>query len=155
MPGSRRDGRALTGAAWVAAWTAQIGMAAILSQTLFFKFTYAPETRYIFATIGGRPAATAVGIVELACVVLLLVPRTAAAGALLALGTMMGAIGTHLTRIGVVVVDPETGRGDGGLLFSLALAVAAMACLVLVLRRGEWLPRVRARLGARGGGASS
>lgn len=155
MSERRRDGRTPTGPARVVAWAAQIGMAAILAQTLFFKFTYAPETRYIFATIGGRPAATAVGIVELACVVLLLAPKTAAAGALLALGTMAGAIGTHLTRIGIVVIDPETGRGDGGFLFTLALSVAAMAVLVLVLRRGEWMPRVRGLLSARGGGASS
>ena len=121
-------------------WTAQVVMAAILAQTLFFKLTYAPETRYIFAKIGGRPAATATALVELACVLLLLHPRTASFGAALAIGTMAGAIATHLFLIGVVVPDPATGRGDGGLLFGLALTVAVFGLVVLALRRSEWRP---------------
>ena len=115
-------------------WTAQIGVAGILAQTLFFKFTYAPETQVIFADRGARPAATAVGIVELVCVVLLLVPRTAAAGAALALLTIGGAIFTHLTSLGIAIVDPTTGESDGGLLFGLAIAVAVGSLIVLAFR---------------------
>jgi hypothetical protein len=115
-------------------WAAQIGVAGILAQTLFFKFTYAPETQVIFADRGGRPAATAVGIVELICVVLLLVPRTSAAGAALALLTIGGAIFTHLTSLGIAIVDPTTGESDGGLLFGLALAVAVGSLIVLAFR---------------------
>ena len=48
---------------------------------------------------------------------LLLFPRTAWAGALLAAGVMVGAIGSHLTKLGIVV------QNDGGLLFALALSV--------------------------------
>jgi uncharacterized membrane protein YphA (DoxX/SURF4 family) len=120
-------------------WVAQIGVAAILAQTLFFKFTYAPETQVIFGERGGRPAATAVGIVELICVVLLLIPRTAALGAVLALATIMGAIFTHLTALGIQVVDPQTGEGDGGLLFGLALT-AALGSLVVLAYRWRQLP---------------
>ena len=55
-------------------WGFQIAVAAILAQTLFFKFTYAPETQVIFSGRGGRPAATLVGLIELICAILLLVP---------------------------------------------------------------------------------
>src|SRR5512144_2642807 len=114
-------------AARLAAWAAQLAMAGILAQTLYFKLTYAPETRFIFARLGGRPAATAAACVELLCAILLLVPRTSPAGALIALGTTGGAVLAHLFVIGIAVPDPATGRGDGGLLFGLALTVAILA----------------------------
>jgi putative oxidoreductase len=115
-------------------WAAQVIVALILAQTLFFKFTYAPETQVIFANRGGRPAATAVGVVELICVILLLVPRTAAIGAALSLLVIGGAIFTHLTSLGIQVVDPTTGEGDGGLLFGLAVVVAVGSVVVLAVR---------------------
>lgn len=115
-------------------WSAQVLAAVILAQTLYFKFTYAPETRHIFGPLGGRPAATFVGLLELACVAQLLVPRTAAFGAVLALALMGGALMTHLTMIGVAVTNPDTGESDGGLLFGLALVVALCALVVLAFR---------------------
>ena len=111
------------------------------AQTLFFKFTYAPETQVIFGGRGGRPAATAVGLAELLCVILLLVPRTAAIGAALSLFVISGAIFTHLTSLGIQVVDPATGTGDGGLLFGLALTVA-LGSLVVLFFRWRQLPLV-------------
>jgi hypothetical protein len=124
-------------------------VAVILAQTLVFKFTYAPETRFIFESRGGRPAATLVGLAELACVVLLLVPRTAAVGAAFALAVIGGAILTHLTSLGIEVTNPDTGEGDGGLLFGLAVAVAAGSLVVLALRwrRLPFVGRLRERLG--------
>jgi hypothetical protein len=136
----------LTTGKLAASWAAQVGVALILAQTLYFKFTYAPETQVIFGPRGGRPAATAVGLAELLCVVLLLVPRTAALGALLALLVIGGAIFTHLTSLGVQVIDPATGQGDGGLLFVLALLVAAGSVVVLALRWPE-LPLARRLFG--------
>src|SRR5262245_14086409 len=99
--------RAATGPLGLAraiSWGAQVVVAVILAQTLFFKFTYAPETQVIFGDRGGRPAATAVGVLELVCVILLLVPRTAAWGAALALFVISGAIFTHLTSLGIQIV---------------------------------------------------
>jgi uncharacterized membrane protein YphA (DoxX/SURF4 family) len=130
---------------WLSAvvpWLGQAAVALILAQTLFFKFTYAPETRVIFHDRGGRPAATLVGVVELLCVILLLIPRTAALGALLALLVISGAIFTHLTALGIQIVDPVTGESDGGLLFGLALAVAFASVVVLCYRWRE-LPLLR------------
>lgn len=124
-------------------WVGQIVVALILAQTLFFKFTYAPETQVIFGDRGGRPAATAVGLVELLCLVLLLVPRTAALGAALSLLVISGAIFTHLTSLGIQVIDPITGESDRGLLFILAVIVALGSSVILAFRWRE-LPYLRA-----------
>ena len=69
----------------------QLLAAAILLQTLFFKFTGAEESVYIFSTLGVEPAGRiGSGVVELIAALLLLVPSTVAAGALVALGVMAG-----------------------------------------------------------------
>lgn len=122
------------------AWGLQLLVAVILLQTLFFKFTGAEESRYIFTTLLGEQEALGrigSGVIELVAAVLILIPRTAALGALLALGTISGAIFSHLTRLGVVVKD------DGGLLFALALVVFAASAAILLIRRHQ-LPLVGA-----------
>jgi uncharacterized membrane protein YphA (DoxX/SURF4 family) len=128
----------------IVSWLCRLGVAGILGQTLFFKLTYAPETQLIFGPLGGRPAATAVALMELVAVVLLLIPRTVAYGALLALATIGGAILSHLTWLGFEIVDPSTGQGDGGLLFILALIVAGGSSVLLWLHRRtllQWIKR--------------
>jgi len=122
----------LTPAARRLSWAAQIAVAAILLQTLFFKFTGAPESVYIFETLGLEPVGRiGSGVAELVASVLLLVPGTAALGALVAAGVITGALGAHLTKLGIEV------QGDGGLLFALALVVFFGSLLVLWLRRRE------------------
>ncbi len=124
--------RPMTKAATLVSWVAQLVAAAILLQTLFFKFTGAEESRFIFSTLGVEPwGRFASGGIELVAALLLLVPRTAAAGAALALGVMAGALLAHLSLLGIEV------QGDGGLLFVLALVVFACAGLVAWLRRIE------------------
>jgi hypothetical protein len=130
----------------LAPWVPQVVVAVILAQTLFFKFTYAPETQVIFGPRGGRLAAMAVGLMELVCVILLLIPRTAAIGAVLSVFVISGAIFTHLTSLGIQVVDPTTGEGDGGLLFGLAVIVALGSLAVLFFRWRE-LPLVGRQTG--------
>ncbi|MCB9182647.1 MAG: DoxX family protein [Flavobacteriales bacterium] len=104
-----------------------IAAAIILLQTLWFKFTAAPESVYIFSTLGAEPVGRiGSGVAELIAALLLLVPRTAWMGAALALGIMSGAILSHLTVLGIEVM------GDGGTLFALAIAVAVCAAFVLV-----------------------
>jgi hypothetical protein len=116
----------------VAAWTLQVLVALILFQTLFFKFTGAEESVYIFRTLGMEPwGRIGSGVAELISVGLLLHPRTAALGAALSLGVISGAIVSHLTRLGVVVKD------DGGLLFALAVVVFLGSAAVLFIRRTQ------------------
>jgi hypothetical protein len=116
----------------VLSWALQILVALILGQTLFFKFSGAPESVYIFSTLGLEPGGRyASGIAELVAAMLLLIPSTAAIGATLALCVITGALVSHLTRLGIVVQD------DGGLLFALALIVFASSAAIIALRRAQ------------------
>ncbi len=116
----------------IASWVAQVLAAVIMGQTLFFKFSGAPEPIYIFTTLGVEPwGRFATAIFELIAVVLLLVPRAAALGGLLTIGLMVGAIGSHITKLGIVVKD------DGGLLFGMAVVALVCGIAVTFLRRGQ------------------
>jgi putative oxidoreductase len=107
-------------------WMARLVAALILLQTLFFKFTAAEESVYIFTTVGMEPwGRIGVGIFEFIAAILLIIPATAWMGGILALGLMLGAIGMHLTILGIEV------KGDGGYLFALALAVALCSIFVV------------------------
>src|SRR5947199_10618062 len=131
---------------WVKAlsWGCRLIAAVILLQTLFFKFTAAPESVYIFTKLGmfihtyipfasistvevsGRIGS---GIMELIAAVLLLTPRFVWAGAVLAMAATGGAIVSHLTFLGIEV------QGDKGLLFFLAIAVLVTSAIALYLHR--------------------
>src|SRR5499427_9515444 len=114
----------------VVSWGLQLLAAGILLQTLFFKFTASEESVYIFSTLGAEPVGRiGSGVVELIASVLLLVPATVPFGALLSMGVMAGAIVSHLTVLGIEV------KGDGGLLFGLALTAFVGSAIVLVIRR--------------------
>ena len=130
----------LTRAQLVTSWILQLIAAGILFQTLFFKFTGAEESVYIFTKVGAEPwGRIGSGVMELVAVVLLLIPVTSWLGALIALAAISGAIVSHLTILGIVV------RDDGGLLFALALIVFAASLGILFLRRHE-LPLVGTHL---------
>ena len=122
-------------------WALQLVVAGILLQTLFFKFTGAAESVYIFSTLGMEPFGRyASGVAELIAAALLLIPGCATFGALLALGVISGAIVSHLTVLGIEV------QGDGGLLFALAIVVFIGSLAILALRWRE-VPLVGAILG--------
>jgi uncharacterized membrane protein YphA (DoxX/SURF4 family) len=105
---------------------ARFGAAAILLQTLFFKFTAAPESVYIFSTLGIEPVGRiGSGIAELISAILLIWPSKSLIGSLLSFGVMMGAIVSHLLFLGIEV------QGDGGLLFSLALIVSLFNLVII------------------------
>ena len=116
-------------------WICRVVVALILFQTLFFKFTGAEESKYIFTTVMGAEyeaiGRIGSGIVELIAAILLLIPSTASIGAVLALGTITGAILSHLTKLGIVVKD------DGGLLFILAIVVFLLSGVTLLLHRKD------------------
>ncbi|MDP4217186.1 MAG: DoxX family protein [Bacteroidota bacterium] len=106
-------------------WILRILAALILLQTLFFKFSAAEESVYIFSTLGMEPwGRIGSGIIELIASILLLVPATTVIGALLGLGVMSGAVFFHLTRLGIEV------KNDHGQLFIYALLVF-FSCAIL------------------------
>jgi hypothetical protein len=118
----------------VLSWVLQAVVAVILLQTLFFKFTGAPESVYIFSKLGAEPWGRIVsGLFELVAAALLLFPRTVAVGALMSLGVISGAIFSHLTVLGVALTEV----GDHGELFALALVVFVGSAVVLFIRRRE------------------
>ncbi len=124
----------------IVGWVCRIAAAVILLQTLFFKFTAAPESVYIFTKVGLEPyGRIGSGVAELIAAILILIPATTWIGAGLALAVMFGAIFSHLTILGIDVM------GDGGLLFGLAVAVAACSVVLLFLQRRR-LPLIGARL---------
>lgn len=107
-------------------WLLRIVVAAILVQTLYFKFTGAAESIYIFKTLGMEPyGRIGSGIIELVSSILILIPRTTLLGALLGLGVMIGAIVSHVFVLGIEV------QNDGGTLFMLAL-ITFLCCSILV-----------------------
>ena len=111
-------------------WIFQVVSAVILLQTLFFKFTGAPESIYIFETVGLEPLGRyGSGFVEGVAGILLLIPAFAWLGAALAAGVMSGAIFFHLTSLGIEVLD------DGGTLFAMALIVFFFSLGILYIRR--------------------
>lgn len=90
-------------------------VAGILLQTLFFKFSGAAESVYIFSALDAEPyGRIGSGVIELIAAVLIL-SRQTVWGLLLSLGTMTGAILSHIFVLGINV------QNDGGLLFTLAL----------------------------------
>lgn len=106
--------------------------AVIMLQTLYFKFTGAPESVYIFSQAGIEPwGRIGTGVAELIASLLLLVPATVAVGAVMALGLMFGAVATHLFILGVEV------QGDGGQLFVYALIVLTSSLILLFLHRDQ------------------
>ena len=136
--------RPMTTPILIFSWACRIVAAIILLQTLFFKFTAAPESVYIFTKLGAfvhtylpfAPIGTVEvsarigsGIMELVAAVLLLTPRFVWAGAILAMAATGGAIVSHLTFLGIEV------QGDKGLLFFLAIAVLVTSVIALFLHR--------------------
>jgi uncharacterized membrane protein YphA (DoxX/SURF4 family) len=106
-------------------WILRILAAIIMLQTLYFKFSGAEESVYIFSKLSMEPwGRIGIGIIELVASLLVLVPRTTALGAMLGLGVMGGAIFFHLTRLGIVV------QGDHGQLFIYAMLVF-ISCAIL------------------------
>ena len=125
----------------IISWVLQIIVAAILFQTLFFKFTGAKESVYIFSTLGIEPwGRIGSGVIELIASILLLIPSTVALGAILSLGVISGAIFSHLTKLGIALPAVD----DRGELFALAVVVFVCSAAVLILHRRE-IPLIGSR----------
>lgn len=110
---------------WVT-WLLRLIVAVILLQTLYFKFTGAEESVYIFSTLGMGPyGRIGSGIAELIASILIVYPKTTWIGALIGMGVMIGALASHLFVLGIEV------QNDGGTLFILAL-ITFICCSLLV-----------------------
>jgi uncharacterized membrane protein YphA (DoxX/SURF4 family) len=114
----------------VVSWICQLVAAGIMLETLFFKFTAAPESVYIFQKMGTEPWwRWGQGIWELLASICLLIPRLRWAGGILTTGAMMAAILSHMTWLGYSIM------GDHGLLFGMALITFTCGVTVMMLHR--------------------
>ena len=90
----------------IISWLLRIVAAAILFQTLFFKFTAAAESVELFSKLGVEPwGRIGTGVIELIAGILLLIPTTVFVGTFLGIGLMSGAILSHLFVIEIVFLN--------------------------------------------------
>lgn len=116
----------------VLSWALRILAAAIMLQTLYFKFTAAEESVYIFSALHLEPwGRIGTGVMELIASVLVLLPRTVVIGALLSVGIMAGAVLSHLFILGISV------QHDGGQLFIYALIVLVCGVVLFWMHRRQ------------------
>ena len=116
----------------IASWICCLLAAGIMSETLFFKFTGAQESIYIFKRMGTEPWwRWGQGIWELLASVCLLTRRLKWAGGVLGTGAMLAAILSHMTWLGFSIL------GDHGLLFGMAVVSFISCCTVLFIHRHE------------------
>ena len=107
-------------------------------QTLYFKFSGAPESVYIFSQLGIEPyGRIGTGVLELIIAVLLILKRTSIIGAILGLGVISGAILSHLFILGIEV------QNDGGVLFGMAILVFVLLLITLILQKDKLLAMVK------------
>ena len=120
----------------------RIAVAIVLLQTLYFKFSAHPDSVHIFETVGMEPyGRIGIGVLELIASILILLPRTVWMGASLAFGIIAGAVGMHITLLGIEV------NGDGGLLFYMALFVFIASGIILLYHKDDALSFLNKVLG--------
>ncbi|SHJ15922.1 DoxX family protein [Flavobacterium terrae] len=112
----------------------KIALAIILVQTLFFKFTASQESVYIFSKLNVEPyGRIGSGIIELFASFLLFFKRTKFYASLTVLGTMLGAIVSHVTVLGIEVMN------DGGMLFLLASVCFFISAYLVFLYKNDFI----------------
>ena len=121
----------------IISWILRIISALIMLQTLYFKFTGAPESVHLFTLLDMEPCGRiSTGVMELIASILILIPKTKIIGAGLGMGLMSGAIFFHLTKVGIV---DESGSA---LLFIYAVTVF-VSCGILAAMHFKELKNFR------------
>lgn len=115
----------------VVSWVLQVALAALFLMAALPKLSGDPMAAAIMAKLGlGSWSAYLLGAAELLAVVLLLIPRTIAFGAIVGVGILSGAIVSHLTVLGISLGDE-----DGGGMFTMAIIGWAISAVIIYLRR--------------------
>lgn len=117
-------------------WILRIVASVIMLQTLYFKFSAAEESVFIFSEMGIEPwGRITTGVFELIASILILFSPTLVFGAIIGVGLMSGAILSHVTVLGIEVKD------DGGQLFAYALIVW-LSCAIIIWVKREKLGQI-------------
>ncbi len=115
----------------ITSWVLQVLLAGLFLMAAVPKLTGDPMAAEMVAKLGlGTWAAYVIGATEAITAVLLLVPRTAAYGAILAVAVLAGAILAHLTALGI-----SLGEEDGGSMFAMAAVGLVLGGFLAWLRR--------------------
>lgn len=114
-------------------WTLKVLAALIMLQTLYFKFSAAPQSVHLFTILGMEPwGRIGIGSLELVASILILIPRTTGFGALMGVGLMAGAIFFHITKLGI--------EFDGDyILFIYAVITFVCSSILVVLYKNQLL----------------
>jgi len=115
----------------------------ILAMAGLAKITGDPGSVFLMQDMLGAPevARYALGAAELVLAIALLVPKTLPYASFAAMLMMLGAIGSHLVKLGIAIEVPETapeGVADsigGPSLFVMAIVVFLSALLTAFLKR--------------------
>lgn len=115
-------------------WILRLGLAALFFMAGGLKLLADPEPVDLFTRLGMEPGGRVViGVLEVVAATLLLLPATAARGALLAFWILLGALIAHVTQLGF---------GDEmSLMWAFGFTVSFV---LLALHRGEMLFLARA-----------
>lgn len=114
----------------IISWILQLIVVIILGQTLFFKFSDAPETVELFSQLGmGAFGYKLIGVLELFACIMLLIPASVASGALLSWGLMTGAILAHVTKLGFAA--------DMAVLGGLAIVAWLLSLCIMYIHRAH------------------
>jgi len=109
----------------------------ILVQTLWFKFSGAPESVWIFSQLGVEPWGRVLsGVIEAVAALMLIFGKTKVLGAIIIFPVMFSAIFSHLFLLGVSI------RGDNGLLFFLAIFIFGLASFIIFQNRKNLIPGI-------------
>ena len=123
----------------IVTWVLRLLAAAIMLQTLYFKFTAQEESVRLFSMLGMEPwGRIATGVLELIASALILFPRTTGFGAALGAGLMGGAIFFHLTFLGIKF-------GGDYILFVYAVIVFVCCIILLMIYKEQVLRLVKKR----------
>jgi putative oxidoreductase len=100
--------------------------AIIMLQTLAFKFSGHEQAIDLFTRLGAEPFGRyATGVFELIAGVGLLIPKTYWYAAILTIGLMLGALGSHVAILGFEGPDAQLG----------IMAVIALVCAIYVVAK--------------------
>jgi len=136
----------------ITCWVLQVVVIAIFAMAAMPKLTGDEGSKALFEVLGAEPMGRiAVGIAELIAIVLLLIPRLNAIGAVFSIGVIGGAIMSHLTKLGISIdatalESPAlvAAELEGPAMFIMAVIVLVASLGIVVIRRSQ-LPIVGAK----------
>ena len=119
----------------------------ILLQTLYFKFTGQIESKYIFSKLMAEPYGRfATGIIELFASIFLFIPTLQFLGLGMILGSMFGALTSHIFVLGLAIkgnFEGQTVQDDHGILFTLLLVILFSSFVIISLNFYDFIEYIK------------